>query len=232
MAAGSVVLEAKNITKFYPEADGGSLVVLAGIDFSVKRGEMVSFMGPSGSGKTTLLHICGLLDRASSGDVEINGLSTCRLDGGKLTEIRKNNIGFVYQMHYLFPEFSAIENVKLPLLVKGFSMAEAEKNASDILDRLGMLEKKSNMPSELSGGERQRIAVARAVVARPAIVLADEPTGNLDDDNSGKILDLLMDMLKAYNSSMLIVTHDLRLARRMDRTLLMRDHRILESQNY
>jgi lipoprotein-releasing system ATP-binding protein len=227
VAASPVVLETKNVTRVYPEADGGTLLVLDRVNLSVARGEMVSLLGPSGSGKTTLLQICGLLDRASDGDVEIAGLSTCRLARGKLTEIRKNAIGFAYQSHHLLPEFSALENVELPLRVIGLAKGEAERRALETLERLGMAEKRANMPAELSGGERQRVALARAVVTRPAVLLADEPTGNLDDSNSQRVLDLLRNILKAYNSSMLIVTHDRELAWSMDRALVMENHRVI-----
>ncbi|MDR2777835.1 MAG: ABC transporter ATP-binding protein [Rickettsiales bacterium] len=228
MAASPVVLEVKGVTKSYREASGGPIGVLDTVSFSIERGEMVSFMGPSGSGKTTLLQICGLLDRADSGDVEIGGTSTCHLSERRLTEIRKKNIGFVYQMHHLFPEFSAIENVELPLLIGGASKKSAEKSASEVLERLGMLERRISMPSELSGGERQRVAIARAVVTRPAIVLADEPTGNLDSENSGKVMNLLLETLRTYGTGMLIVTHNWELSRSTDRTLIIENRKILE----
>ncbi|MDR1425892.1 MAG: ABC transporter ATP-binding protein [Rickettsiales bacterium] len=221
-------MAAKNIGKSYGEVGGGTLTVLDDINFTIARGEMVSFMGPSGSGKTTLLQICGLLDRADSGDVEIDGMSTCYLADKKLTETRRDKIGFVYQMHYLFSEFSALENVELPLLIRGRARGAAEKEALEMLDELGMFEKRANMPSELSGGEKQRVAIARALVTRPTILLADEPTGNLDKNNAERVLAILRKTLRTYDTSMLIVTHDRELARTMDRTMILEDHRVVE----
>ncbi|GHU28481.1 lipoprotein-releasing system ATP-binding protein LolD 1 [Bacilli bacterium] len=228
MATSPIVLEAKNIRKTYGGVSGTIQSILDDVSFAVSKGEIVSFMGPSGSGKTTLLQICGLLDRANSGDIEINGISTCQLDEKKTTKIRKDNMGFVYQMHYLSPEFSATENVELPLLIDGVSKRVAVARVAEMLDRLGIFEKRFSMPAELSGGERQRVAIARALITCPAIVLADEPTGNLDSENSEMVLNLLVNMVKTMNTSMLMVTHNMELAKKTDRIIFIKNHKIVQ----
>jgi lipoprotein-releasing system ATP-binding protein len=228
VAAGSVVLEVKNVTRTYREGYGGVVTILEGASFYIERGEMVSLVGPSGSGKTTMLQLCGLLDRVDSGDIRINGVSTAGLNERERTYLRRDNIGFVYQMHHLFPEFSAIENTMLPLLAKGCSNKLARERAMEILGQLGIYDKRFNMPAELSGGERQRVAIARALVTDPSVVLADEPTGNLDEANSTRALDLLVNTLKKAKASMLMVTHNKDLTRRMDRVMTIKNRRIFD----
>ncbi|MDR2778113.1 MAG: ABC transporter ATP-binding protein [Rickettsiales bacterium] len=232
MAASPIVLGVKDVSKIYREGRTTTATVFDGASFSIEKGEMVALVGLSGSGKTTMLQLCGLLDRVDEGDIEINGVSTRRLSEEERTEIRKSSIGFVYQMHHLFSEFSAVENVMLPLLVKGYSGKAARERAVVMLEQLGLSDRKANMPSELSGGERQRVAIARALVAEPNIVLADEPTGNLDEANSNRALSLLMNTLKKLNASLLIVTHNMDLAERMDRTMTIREHKILDIGTY
>jgi lipoprotein-releasing system ATP-binding protein len=226
MAASQIVLEVKNVNKTYREGCGDMSTVLRGVSFSLKKGEIVSLVGSSGSGKTTLLQLCGLLDRIDSGDIEINGDPTSKLSERERTKIRRNNIGFVYQMHYLFPEFSVIENVMLPLLANGEKSGLARKKAMEMLEQLGIPDKKPSMPAELSGGEKQRVAIARALVTGPNLLLADEPTGSLDEENAAKALDLLIGTLKKTTASMLMVTHNVELLARMDRVMTMRNHRV------
>jgi lipoprotein-releasing system ATP-binding protein len=210
------VLELKNITRTYEQA-GAALTVLSSLNLAVKKGEVVALVGQSGSGKTTLLQIAGLLDNPTSGEVIISGEDVSRASDKKRTELRRKNIGFIYQFHHLLPEFSALENVVIPQLIAGVSRKVAEERAKELLSSLGLAERFSHRPARLSGGEQQRVAIARALANSPAIILADEPTGNLDPRTADSVFAMFMDMAKKTGQAALVATHNIELARRMDR---------------
>ena len=201
----------------------GSLQVLKGIDLTINQGEIVSIVGPSGAGKTTLLQIIGTLDRADSGRVLFDGVDVSLYNEKQLSAFRNEHIGFVFQFHQLLPEFSAVENVMMPALIKGDSMADARKRAMEILDFLGLTDRASHKPSELSGGEKQRVAVARALVNRPQVILADEPSGSLDTQNKEELHRLFFDLRRDLGQTFIVVTHDESLAATTDRTIRLRD---------
>lgn len=221
--SSNVVLSAQRLSKTFN--DGRNQVeVLKGLDFSIHEGEFVSIIGASGSGKSTLLHILGGLDLPTSGDVILKGHALNKLNETKRGDLRNQYLGFVYQFHHLLSEFNAIENVSIPLLLRKESTVEqAEQRAVDLLTKVGLKHRLTHTPGELSGGERQRVALARALVTNPAVVLADEPTGNLDRRTAFDTLDLLKDLRRDLNMSMLIVTHDEQLAQSADRILHMQD---------
>ena len=221
--SSNVVLSAQRLSKTFN--DGRNQVeVLKGLDFSIHEGEFVSIIGASGSGKSTLLHILGGLDLPTSGDVILKGHALNKLNETKRGDLRNQYLGFVYQFHHLLSEFNAIENVSIPLLLRKDSTVEqAEQRAVDLLTKVGLKHRLTHTPGELSGGERQRVALARALVTNPAVVLADEPTGNLDRRTAFDTLDLLKDLRRDLNMSMLIVTHDEQLAQSADRILHMQD---------
>lgn len=200
--------------------------VLRGVDASLKRGEIVALLGPSGSGKSTMLQAVGLLEGGFEGTIRIDGEDVTRFDQGERTKVRREKIGFVYQFHHLLPDFNAIENVVLPQLIRGAGQAEAEERAADLLGRLGLGDRLHHKPSKLSGGEQQRVAVARALANRPLLVLADEPTGNLDEATSDKVFDQFVALVRDHGSAALVATHNERLAARMDRVLRLHDGRI------
>jgi lipoprotein-releasing system ATP-binding protein len=216
------VLKLLDIEKNFFQADQ-KIEVLKGINLEIKKGELVALIGPSGSGKTTLLQIAGLLDNATSGQILIGEIDSSKANDKTRTEIRKNHIGFVYQFHNLLPEFSALENVALPLLIQEKSRKEAFEIAEKILAEVGLSNRLNHKPSELSGGQQQRVALARAVVTKPSLILADEPTGNLDSEFAGKIFELLQNLVKTYQIGCLVVTHNMELAKKADRVVSIKD---------
>ena len=204
----------------------GRLHVLRGADLEIRPGELVALVGPSGAGKSTLLQVSGLLETPDAGEVYIGGMPCGRLDDDARTRVRRSSIGFVYQLHHLLPELSALENVMLPQLIAGLDRAEAERRATELLAYLGLAERLSHRPAELSGGEQQRVAIARAVANAPRVLLADEPTGNLDSATGGEIVELLASFARECGQTVVIVTHDVQLATRAGRVIRMRDGRI------
>lgn len=216
------MLDAQNIFKNY-----GSLQVLKGVDLHIEKGEIVSIAGSSGAGKSTLLHILGTLDTADRGSLQLNNTDVLSLKEKKLANFRNRNIGFVFQFHHLLPEFSALENICIPGWIAGDKTPDVEKRALDLLELLHLRDRNSHKPSELSGGEQQRVAVARALINRPHIVMADEPTGNLDSKNAGELHQLFMELRKNLGQTFLIVTHNEELAALSDRILHMKDGKIM-----
>ena len=217
-----LLLQCHDITKIYHE---GALEtqVLKGVSFDLKRGELVSIIGTSGSGKRTLLHLLGALDDASAGYVTFLGQDLAKLSSNKQAKLRNKHLGFVYQFHHLLADFSALENVAMPLLIGGMKVAEAKQKAHALLEKVGLSHRMEHRPSELSGGERQRVAMARALVNSPDLVLADEPTGNLDHKTALAIYDLMRELNQESGTAFLVVTHDRELAGKMDRQLHMQD---------
>jgi len=213
-----LILKATSIAKTYEE---GSLRtdVLHDVNLTVRRGETVAIIGASGTGKSTLLHILGGLDAPTAGEVEVEGKTMSRLSDRARGDLRNKSLGFVYQFHHLLPEFTAVENVCMPLLIRGTPIGEARERAITLLGRVGLGARLEHKPGELSGGERQRCAVARALVARPACVLGDEPTGNLDEKNAAQVYDLMLELNREIGTALILVTHDHRLAARADRIL-------------
>ncbi|MEQ8601919.1 MAG: ABC transporter ATP-binding protein [Marivibrio sp.] len=221
-APGAPTLELQAVERTYKTAAGG-LTVLNGASLSVGRGELVGLVAPSGAGKSTLLHVAGLLERPDGGDVALQGEGCNRLTDRQRTLLRRSRVGFVYQFHHLLPEFSALENVTLPQMIAGKAKRAARQEAARLLERVGLGPRMSHRPARLSGGEQQRVAIARAVVNRPALLLADEPTGNLDPTTSETVFDLLVQLVREEGMAALIATHNLTLARRMDRVLTFRE---------
>ena len=219
------VLECRQLTKSFVEG-GQRLHVLRGVDLSVATGESVAIVGASGSGKTTLLQLLGGLDRPTSGTVRVLGRDLASLGEYERGRLRNRSIGFVYQFHHLLPEFSALENVAMPLLVRRTAVREAARAAEELLVRVGLGERLGHRPAQLSGGERQRAAVARALITRPALVLADEPTGNLDRRIGSQVFDLMLELKRELGTSLVVVTHDERIAARMERVTALVDGRL------
>jgi len=222
-----VVMRASHIAKTYEEGDLKT-DVLSDVSFTLNRGETLAIVGASGSGKSTLLHILGGLDTLTRGEVEVEGQNLSSLSDADRGRVRNRSMGFIYQFHHLLPEFTALENVCMPLLIRGVAIAEAEKQAADLLGRVGLSKRVGHKPAELSGGERQRCAVARALVTRPAVVLGDEPTGNLDEGNAAHVYELMLELNREIGTSFILVTHDNRLAARMDRTLELHNGALIE----
>lgn len=207
------------IEKSYNRGTPGEVSVLRGVDLSVQRGEVVALVAPSGAGKSTLLHIAGLLDVADAGRVEIAGQDLTDLSDARRTATRRADVGFIYQFHHLLPEFSALENIVLPQLAHGVPRAQAQTRARDLLDRVGIAARAEHRPAALSGGEQQRVAFCRALANEPKLLLADEPTGNLDPETSDQVFAALMDLVRGTGLSALIATHNMELAARMDRQI-------------
>lgn len=217
------MIKAENIVKSY-----GNLKVLKGVSASIHQGEIVSVTGASGAGKSTLLHILSTLDRADSGEVIVDGINTKNLNDKKLAEFRNQKIGFVFQFHHLLPEFNALENICIPAFIAGKSKKEAEKRALELMEFLNLESRVTHKPSELSGGEQQRVAVARALINQPAVLMADEPSGNLDSENSAQLHRLFFELRDKFNQTIVIVTHNEELAGMSDRRLFMRDGLIFD----
>lgn len=229
-------LSLRGITRTYKTGQGDGLSVLKGVDLDIMPGEVVGLIGPSGSGKSSLLHAAGLLERPTSGDVIFGGEDVGRLDERARTRIRLTRIGFVYQFHHLLPEFDARDNVALPLRIAGYSQSQAHERAEILLTNLGLKERFTHQPAQLSGGEQQRVAIARSLANSPRLLLADEPTGNLDPGNSQAVFHSLRDLAKTTGVAALIATHNMELAGHMDRVFALKDghleERAAQSQAY
>jgi lipoprotein-releasing system ATP-binding protein len=222
------VLEVQGLTKHYVGGDGGVITVFDGVDFQVERGEMVAIIGASGAGKSTLLHLLGALDRPTAGRVLIGGRALEGMDDDAVSTLRNRTVGFVFQFHHLLREFTALENVMMPLRIAGIGESVARDRALGLLERVGLAGRVHHRPSELSGGEQQRTAVARALAADPAVLLADEPSGNLDHHNSERLHELFAELSRELETAMVIVTHNRSLAARADRILQLEDGRLTQ----
>ncbi len=220
------ILEGKNLSRVYIEEDGSELTVLDGVEVAVARAEAVAIVGASGAGKSTLLHLLGCLDRPTAGEVILDGRPVSALNDMELAAVRNRRIGFVFQFHHLLREFSAIENVTMPMLIAGMEPGEASERAAELLGQVGLAPRLKHKPNQLSGGEQQRVAVARALANRPAVVVADEPSGNLDTHTSEQLHDLLFRMREQHGVALLVATHNRELSDRADRILLLKESRL------
>ena len=218
------MIEGKGLSKNY-----GSLTVLKSVDVSIKKGEILSITGPSGAGKSTLLQILGTLDKTDTGTLKFNGTNILNYDHKKIAKFRNENIGFIFQFHHLLPEFSALENVSMPTLIKGMDKKDAEKKAITLLKKLGLEDRLDHKPNELSGGEQQRVSVARALINNPAVIFADEPSGNLDTENARDLHELFLKLRDDFGQTFVIVTHNNELAKMADRVIEMKDGHIVNS---
>lgn len=232
MSSSMTIVECKQLEKSYQEQANGKAEpvvtkVLKGVDFSVKAGEQVAILGQSGSGKSTLLHMLAMLDDPDQGVIKIADMDVSKMSDNDKAEFRNDNMGFIYQFHHLLMEFDAVENVAMPLLIKGVSEQSAKQKAQDMLDAVGLSHRYHHRPSQMSGGERQRVAIARALVNEPKLVLADEPTGNLDKKNSEQVFQLFLKLNKELGTSLIVVTHDLDLASRFDRVVELDDGKVV-----
>lgn len=221
-------LELINITKKFAQG-AQDVLALNNINLAIQKGEIAALVGPSGSGKTTLLQIAGLLDSPNSGQIFVNSIDASKADDALRTKIRRDYLGFIYQFHHLLPEFSALENVALPLLIQGLQKDLALDEAAKVLANVDLSNRLNHKPAELSGGQQQRVAIARAIVAKPSLILADEPTGNLDSANSERVFELLKDLVKDSGIACLLVTHNVELAKRLDRTITIKDGALLQA---
>jgi len=222
----NALLEGRGLRRVYAGGDGQPLEVLRGVDLEVRRGEFVAVVGASGAGKSTLLHLLGALDAPSGGDVWLDGSRYADLDAAATAELRNHKLGFVFQFHHLLREFSALENVMMPLLIGGVPPRQARSRAEEVLSEVGLAGRMTHRPAELSGGEQQRCAVARALVHDPSVVLADEPSGNLDHANSERLHELFFRLAREYETAVVVVTHNRQLAGRADRILWLEDGRL------
>lgn len=224
----SPILSAAGVSKIYRDGDGRELEILSGVDFAIERGEFVAIVGESGAGKSTLLHLLGALDRPTSGSVRLDGIELTEADVATLDGIRNRQLGFVFQFHHLLRDFTALENVMMPLRIQGTDAAGAEARAADLLRQFGLGERLSHRPTQLSGGEQQRVAVARALANQPRVVLADEPSGNLDEVQADRLHQLFGSLARDYQTALVVVTHNRRLADRADRVLVMERGRLVQ----
>ena len=225
--AMQAILRLQNVTRIYKQGTN-DLLVFQNISLALHPGEIVALVGPSGSGKSSLLHIAGLLEAPSAGDVVIAGVPATQLPERTRTRLRRDTLGFVYQFHHLLPEFTALENVAMPQMIAGRSWHDAAKEAERLLSLVGLAQRLEHRPAKLSGGEQQRVAIARALANHPRVVLADEPTGNLDPKTAAQVFQVLIDMTRAANLAALIATHNIELTTKMDRTLLLHEGRLID----
>ena len=225
--AAEIIMRLQRVGRAYQEADR-ELVILKDADFTLRRGEMVALVAPSGAGKSTLLHTAGLLERPDNGEVFLDGRACSKLSDDERTAVRRNDVGFVYQFHHLLPEFSALENVMMPQMIRGLSKKQAAERAQQLLEYMKIGKRASHRPSELSGGEQQRVAIARAVANAPLVLLADEPTGNLDPTTSSYVFGALEALVRQSGLAALIATHNHELAHRMDRRVTLKDGKVVD----
>ncbi len=221
------VLKLTGVTRSFQQASNGLLEVLTGVDLDIDEGEVVALVGPSGAGKSTLLHIVGLLERPDGGSIAVSGRDCGSLGDGERTMLRRHHIGFVYQYHHLLPEFSALENVAIPQIIAGTDKKTAKAKAAELLTRLGLAERMTHRPAKLSGGEQQRVAIARALANDPRLLLADEPTGNLDPHTASEVFAMLLEISRSVGLAALVATHNPELAARMDRTVRLHDGHLI-----
>ncbi len=229
MSDANAALRLENIVRVFREGAEGQLEIFRDANAVLVPGEMVALVGPSGAGKSSLLHIAGLLEAPTSGDIVINGRAASALSDGERTRIRRETIGFVYQAHHLLPEFSALENVVIPQMIGGVRRADAKQEAARLLTMMGLADRLDHRPAQLSGGEQQRVAIARGLANKPRILLADEPTGNLDPKTAAGVFDALVNIVRSEGVAALVATHNLQLAARMDRALVLHEGRLLDA---